>query len=69
METILRDLGFNRYEFRAFDNALVDYVELREVYELTHTEACNEMPVYSDTWREALATVYREMCDNPELYW
>lgn len=66
---IALDLGIADYEYRGFNHAFTNYVNLRDCDDYSHSEACEALPVRGERWQQALADLYRIILDEPELYW
>jgi hypothetical protein len=69
LKQIASDLGIADYEWRGFDHAFTNYVNLVDCDGYTHSEACAALPVNGERWKAALADLYRVILDQPELYW
>lgn len=69
LREIALDLGIADYEWRTFDHAFTNYVNLVDRDDYTHGEACDALPIGSERWRDACRSLYNVILDSPELYW
>lgn len=69
LQDFARELGIDDYEWRGFDRAFTNYVNLVDRDDYTHREACDALKIGGERWENACRELYRAVLAQPELYW